>query len=112
MKWTCRLAIAGMCLAPAPARAAAAPLHDTISLNIGLNCQWQVRCIDQQRRAMKRALSYVRKAQPASWRIHLCNRNAARARHRVDWIGFENCIRNTTLRTPARTPLKRERKIA
>jgi len=91
---------------------AAVPLRDTVSLNIGLNCQWQQRCIDQQRRAMKRALSYVRKARPAAWRIQQCNRNAARSRNRVDWVGFDNCIRNTSLRAPLRAPLKRGRKIA
>ena len=94
------------------APAAAAPLHDSVSLNIGLNCQWQPRCIHQQRSAMKRALTYVRKAQPAAWRIHQCNRNAARRRYRVDWVGFDNCIRNTSLRAPARLPLRRGRKIA
>jgi hypothetical protein len=94
------------------AAAAAAPLHDTVSLNIGLNCQWQQRCIEQQYQAMKRALAYVRKAQPASWRIQQCNRNAARRRNRVDWVGFDNCIRNMMLRAPARAPLKRGRKYA
>ena len=94
------------------AGATAAPLHDATSLNIGLNCQWQQRCIAQQQRAMKRALSYVKKKQPAVWRVEQCNRNAARSRNRVDWIGFDNCIRNTSLRAPARGPLKRGRKIA
>ena len=93
-------------------RATAAPLHDPVSLNIGLNCQWQPRCMDQQRSAMKRALTYVRKAQPAAWRIHQCNRNAARKRNRVDWVGFDNCIRNTSAANPAAAPLKRGRKIA
>jgi hypothetical protein len=94
------------------APAAAAPLHDSVSLNIGLNCQWQPRCMDLQRNAMQRALTYVHKARPAAWRIHQCNRNAARKRYRVDWIGFDNCIRNTSLRVPQRAPLKRGRKIA
>jgi Tfp pilus assembly protein PilF len=93
---------------PAPS----VPLQDSVSLNIGINCQWQKRCIDQQHRAMKRALSYVRKAQPAAWRIQRCNRNAARLRHRVDWIGFENCIRNTSFRMPPRSPLRSARKVA
>jgi len=106
-----RLGLAAFLLALA-APAAAAPLHDSVSLNIGLNCQWQTRCIADQNRAMKRALSYVRKAQPAAWRIHQCNRNAARKRYRVDWIGFDNCIRNTSLRAPSRAPLRRGRKIA
>ena len=71
-----------------------------------------MRCISQQRKAMDRALKYVRKAQPAAWRIHQCNRNASRKRYRVDWIGFDNCIRNTSLRMPVRAPLKRGRKFA
>jgi hypothetical protein len=92
--------------------AVAAPLHDAVALNIGLNCQWQVRCIEQQRKAMNRALSYVSKKRPAAWRIHQCNRNAARKRYRVDWIGFDNCIRNAALRAPRAMILKRGRKIA
>jgi hypothetical protein len=88
------------------------PLRDAITLNIGLNCQWQQRCIAQQQRAMKRALSYVKKKQPAVWRVEQCNRNAARSRNRVDWIGFDNCIRNATLRpTPARALKKRARRL-
>jgi hypothetical protein len=90
----------------------AAPLYDSVSLNIGLNCQWQARCIAQQRKAMKRALSYVSRKQPAAWRIHQCNRNAARKRYRVDWVGFDNCIRNATLKAPRVMVLKRGRKIA
>jgi len=93
--------------------AAAAPLHDAVTLNIGLNCQWQARCIDRQHKAMKRALSYVSKKRPAAWRIHQCNRNAARRRNRVDWVGFDNCIRNADLRSAPRALLiKRGRKIA
>ena len=95
----------------APA-AAAAPLRDPVVLNIGLNCQWQQRCIEKQHHAMKRALSYVAKKRPAAWRIEQCNRNAARKRNRVDWVGFDNCIRNATLKAPLRTPLKRSRKYA
>jgi hypothetical protein len=80
-----------------------APLQDPSALNIGLNCQWQQRCIKDQQRAMKRALKFVRKEQPPVWRVELCNRNAGRQRYRVDWVGFDNCIRNTVLRPiPAR----------
>src|SRR3954470_3949559 len=74
------------------------PLQDGSALNIGLNCQWQQRCIKDQQRAMKRALKFVRKEQPPVWRVQLCNRNAGRQRYRVDWVGFDNCIRNTVLR--------------
>jgi hypothetical protein len=106
-----RLGLAALLFALA-APVAAAPLHDPVALNIGLNCQWQPRCIAQQYHAMKRALSYVSKKRPAAWRVHQCNRNAARKRNRVDWIGFDNCIRNTMLRASSRAPFKRGRKIA
>jgi hypothetical protein len=86
--------------AAAPARLERPPLYDPVMLNIGFVCQWQARCMALQNGAMKRSLSYVRKKQPQTWRIELCNRNAARKRQRVDWIGFENCIRNPALRPP------------
>ena len=87
-----------------------APLYDPVSLNIGLGCQWQQRCISDQTKAMKRALKYVRKKQPPSWRIHRCNSNAARRGFRVDWVGFDNCIRNAAVTPlPARTVRKRPR---
>lgn len=87
-------------------RAGAEPrpiLYDPVSLNIGVNCQWQSRCIAQQHRSMKRALRYVEKQRPPQWRVQLCNRNARRAGNRVDWIGFEHCIRNPALRPVKRT---------
>ena len=84
------------------------PLRDPVALNIGLACQWQSRCIAEQKRAMKRALKHVKTFPPAAWRVQLCNRNASRKGFRVDWIGFENCIRNAALRAPApKRPLKR-----
>ncbi len=90
--------------------AAAAPLHDAVSLNIGLSCQWQKRCMQAQKRAMKQALSYVKKQRPATWRVEQCNRNAARGRYRVDWLGFNNCIRNAALRyTPPPAPPRKRR---
>jgi hypothetical protein len=61
---------------------------------------------------MKRALKYVRSERPPVWRIQLCNRNAKRGRNRVDWIGFNNCIRNESLRpTPLRSA-KRSRRLS
>jgi hypothetical protein len=74
------------------------PIQDSVRLNIGINCRWERSCIAAQQRAMNAALSYVRNARPAAARIHVCNRNASRGRYRVDWIGFNNCIRNATLR--------------
>ena len=82
--------------------AAARTAARLVTLNIGINCQWRQRCIDQQQHAMRRALFYVRTQRPANWKIQLCNRNAARGRYRVDWIGFDNCIRNAALRIPKR----------
>jgi len=96
MKW----GFAGLLVALASAAMAAqarVPLYDSIGLNIGLNCRWQRSCIVQQQRAMKRALVYVKRQQPAVWRVHLCNRNAHRGVNRVDWVGFDNCIRNAAL---------------
>jgi hypothetical protein len=84
---------------------AAPPLKDPVTLNIGFVCQWQQRCMAQQRGAMKRSLKFVRKYQPPAWRIQLCNRNASRSRYRVDWVGFDHCVRNTMLR-PAPVPAR------
>ena len=98
-------ALAALPLATGTARTAV--VHDPVSLNIGVNCQWQPRCMNRQRTAMKRALSFVAKARPPQWRIQLCNRNARRGGNRVDWIGFDHCIRNATLRQPA---LKRRKR--
>jgi hypothetical protein len=106
MKWMALAALA-LAWAASAAEVRAAPLHDSVSLNIGLNCQWQQRCIAEQKRAMKRALKYVRNEKPPGWRIHLCNRNASRRRFRVDWVGFNNCIRNASLRPPVQRTLKR-----
>ena len=84
-----------------------APLYDSNYLNIGLGCQWQEKCMAKQQKAMNKALKFVRKYDPPAWRIHLCNRNAARTRYRVDWVGFENCIRNTALREPPPRPARK-----
>jgi hypothetical protein len=89
---------------------AAAPIYNAVALNIGVNCQWQQRCIGKQRRAMDDARKYMSKASLPLWRIHLCNRNAARSRARVDWIGFNNCIRNPALQPPPRPARHSRRK--
>ena len=110
------LAAALLALSTAAAAPAAAPLYDPVALNISLSCQWQQRCIAQQSKSHKRALRYVRKYKPPTWRIHLCNRNASRKRGRVDWTGFDRCIRNAALRPPPappqRTISKRKRRSA
>jgi hypothetical protein len=79
---------------------AAAPLYDPVMLNIGINCQWQQACQRRQLKAMKQAHAYIARNDPPLWRIHLCNRNARRGAARIDWIGFNNCIRNTKLARP------------
>ena len=99
-------ALAAISITAAPARAPV--LHDGVALNIGVNCQWQPSCMAQQRTAMKHALKFVAKARPPQWRIQLCNRNASRGGNRVDWTGFDHCIRNLQLRQPA-TFKKRKR---
>ena len=97
MKWTLAAVLLGLGASAMPADAAA-PLYDSVGLNIGLSCQWQRQCMAKQDRAMRRALYYVQTRRPPVWRVQLCNRNARRARNRVDWIGFDNCVRNTSLR--------------
>ena len=82
--------------------AAVAPLRDPSRLNIGVNCQWQQSCERRQLKAMKQARRFVATQRPPLWRIHLCNRNARRGIARVDWVGFNSCIRNTKLRAPRR----------
>jgi hypothetical protein len=104
MKWAIVTAALVLLAGGSQARARP-PLSDPVTLNIGLVCQWQSRCMAQQKGAMKRSLKLVRKYQPPTWRIEMCNRNASRSRFRVDWMGFENCIRNTTLR-PAPLPAR------
>jgi len=79
-----------------PARAAA-PLYDPVILNIGINCQWQQRCQQQQRNAMAYAAKYIAVKHPPLSKIHLCNRNARRGTARIDWVGFNRCIRNRSL---------------
>ena len=94
-----RLALFALSLAAAPVHPgyAAAPIFDASTLNIGLNCQWQQSCIREHRGAKKRALKYVAKYKPPAWRVELCNRNARRGTLRVDWVGFDHCIRNVAL---------------
>lgn len=90
----------GCAAAPGRAQQKLPPLKDPVFLNIGFICKWQTRCIQSQQRAMKRSLGYVRKYRPPAWKIQLCNRNASRKPGRVDWTGYYNCLRNTTLRPP------------
>ena len=102
-----RLGVIAGLFAAAAAAVEAKPLTDPVSLNIGLSCQWQQRCMSQQKKAMKRALKFVRKEQLPTWRIEMCNRNASKSRSRVDWIGFNNCVRNAALRPPPARAVKK-----
>ena len=77
-----------------PLHARIAPVHNPILVKIGLICRWDNGCIGDQLQAMSAALDYVERKSPPTTRIHACNRNASRGRNRVDWIGFNNCIRN------------------
>ena len=99
-----KLALVALALASAAAdaRTRPPPLRNPALLNIGFVCRWQPRCIDRQEEAMERALKYVKKYRPPAWKIQLCNRNAGRNGTRVDWVGFNNCIRNPALRPPSR----------
>lgn len=100
--------VAALCLAGgATGSRAAAPLHDPVALNIGVNCQWNARCMAEQRRAMTRALSFVGSRRAPAGRIHTCNRNAARGRNRVDWVGFDHCIHNPRARSAPRHTARR-----
>jgi hypothetical protein len=101
-----------MLIIPAAAAHGLVPLRDPVVLNIGLNCQWQQRCMADQHMAMNRALGFVRKQRPAAWRIHQCNRNAARSHARVDWVGFDNCIRNAALRPGPVRPVAKRRRLS
>ena len=102
-----------LCFAAHSAAARAAdqlpPLRNPAVLNIGFVCRWQDRCIQKQQKAMGHALKYVAKVQPAAWKIQLCNRNAGRNGTRVDWVGFNNCVRNPNLRPPPPNARKRRR---
>lgn len=100
MKWIMGAAAAVTLLPVSTGIESRAIIHDPVALNIGVNCQWQSRCMAQQRSAMKRALAYVDRSKPPQWRVQLCNRNAGRGRGRVDWVGFDHCIRNTGLKAP------------
>jgi hypothetical protein len=95
VKWT----IAALLLAPASGSAARPlPIYDATALNIGINCQWQRKCMSAQEHAMKHALSFVNAKHPSRTAMQHCNRNARRGPSRIDWIGFDNCIRNASFR--------------
>jgi hypothetical protein len=88
----------GLSVIGAASRALAlAPIYDPVALNIGINCHWLRSCQLKQRNAMSDSRRFMAREHPATWRIHLCNKNARRGPARIDWIGFNNCIRNSHL---------------
>jgi len=103
MKWILAAAIVAGTFAISSGASGRPLLHDPVLLNIGVTCQWQEHCMAAQRSAMRQSLYYVSKKRPPQWRLQLCNRNAARGGYRVDWIGFNNCIRNLSLKRPMRS---------
>jgi hypothetical protein len=99
-----KLALAALALLASRADShALAPLYDPVVLNVGISCQWQRSCERRQLKAMSSARKFIARTHPPLWRIQLCNRNAWRGAARVDWIGFNNCIRNKRLRPSARS---------
>ena len=87
-------AVATALLGAAPLDARVAPLRDPVLIRIGMICRWDNGCIGRQLTAMEKALDFVRTKSPPPSRVQACNRNASRGGQRVDWIGFNNCIRN------------------
>ena len=102
MRRSSAILLVGAALFGAAPGAATAPLNDPILVNTGFVCRWEPRCMRKQDSARKRALRYVSRKHVAPSKIHLCNRNASRARHRVDWIAFDHCIRNGRLQPDLR----------
>jgi hypothetical protein len=108
MKWTAAAAPALiLSWITVPSRAQA-PLSNPAILNIGLVCRWDDHCMTVQRKAMTHALGYVRHERPPASRVQLCNRNARRGYQRVDWIGFDHCIRNQRLGRAAAADARRK----
>lgn len=95
------LAATALATASAQAQRAAPPLRNPVLLNMGFVCKWQNRCIKRQQRAMTASFRYLKARSVPAWKIRLCNRNSARGGTRKDWVGFNNCLRNPTLRPPA-----------
>jgi hypothetical protein len=81
--------------AGAPLEAKLPPLRDPVFLNIGFVCEWQEACITRQQKAQKKSVAYMKRHNPATWQVQLCNRRASfRRTGRVDWISYYNCISN------------------
>ena len=98
LRWAVILTIgwaaAGAAVVPPPGA-----IHPVVR-TINLLCKSQSSCTQRQWRAMQSAFSFMREKRPPVWKIEQCNRNAAKQRSRIDWIGFNNCIRNPKVKAP------------
>jgi len=97
-----KVVLAVLAFAGASEGRATAPLYDPVALNIGISCEWQQKCEQKQRKALAAARKYIAATNPPVSKIHLCNRNAQRSTSRIDWVGFNSCIRNPRLSPPRR----------
>ena len=86
--------IMGVGLFIAPNGAEARMQSHPVMGNIASICRWQRACIARQEIAMRQALFFVGQRQTSVRKVELCNRNAARRNRGVDWVGFNNCVRN------------------
>ena len=89
----------GWAAAGAVAAPGVAAIHPVVR-NINLLCKSQSSCTQRQWRAMQSAFAFMREKRIPVWKIEQCNRNAAKQRSRIDWIGFNNCIRNSKVKAP------------
>ena len=80
------------------AEARRVPAIHPVVRNINLLCKSQSACVQRQWRAMQNAFAFMRAKRLPVWKIEQCNLNAAKQRTRIDWIGFNNCIRNPKVR--------------
>ena len=109
MRWKFAPALPALAILATSAAAGRPPIiRDPVALNIGVNCQWESGCMKRQRAAMNHALRFVAEHRPPQWRVEQCNRNAGRGPDRMDWVGFDHCIQNASLKyAPRRKRLPR-----
>ena len=100
---TLRLAIAVLMLGSSGALAAKPGVVHPVVRNISTLCKGDKACIQRQWKGMQSAFAYMRAKRPPIWKIEQCNRNASRQRNRVDWLGFNNCVRNPKVKPPRST---------
>ena len=96
------LILAMMATVDAAAQRRPPPVHPVVR-NINSLCKSQDSCVQRQWRGMQAAFAYMRAKRLPVWKIEQCNRNAAKQRSRIDWVGFNNCIRNPKVKAPKAT---------